>query len=625
MHLVIYFCGTGNPGNDFPEEYDYVPENKNVRTIFVKGCDEPEVCNSTIFPNLKEFAGRFVKKLFKRDEGQEKDNLQFKTTNKDTLQSIGINLEEYEILDEFGRPKRTVKRTNITGADMDEEIESITLCGYSRGAVTCFEVARQLNQLAPRIPVDIVADQPVPGNCYQGPLSNAGSIADCSDLTNLRNVSVILGAYTGAILNVDLHVVKKAGFQIEDFSPYKNSYLVDQNFLFYYVDSDGKPERLDRPDIIYDMREVFEHYRIDPDKDGKNSIPVEALKYMVGQHHKPESHYESTNPVHRGFFSQIVPKLPRQTHRDLIVIPRESHHQVRPNAAGGSKHMHMQLAKYLNAKKGNNRKKLGLVSDEEVARKTEEARATYHTRLGQDPTYFPPSSDLQGFFGSLKKEMAYRYIDKLHPQAYERKGMKWDANEETLLEWWQRQDKKASRFSTPLTKDLVKAIKDTQLSDKEQTIKLFKQADRWLMLKENSSTSRYSQVESLRTHLMQYLENVHGVSKEELVQLNREVMAETDYFLKHWTEGSKAASWFQTVATDQLDKAFQAHAQLKPPTEEGDRALLKALGTWLDKKEKNPSKTSRYDLVIEMYEHLVEVIENNYGSDLKQEMEVSLT
>lgn len=64
MHLVIYFCGTGNPGADFLKGYDYanVP---NVRTIFVEGCHDPEVCNARAFPDLKGFTERFTRRCLK--------------------------------------------------------------------------------------------------------------------------------------------------------------------------------------------------------------------------------------------------------------------------------------------------------------------------------------------------------------------------------------------------------------------------------------------------------------------------------------------------------------------------------------------------------------------------------
>lgn len=79
--------------------------------------------------------------------------------------------------------------------------DKIVLCGYSRGAVTCFEVAKQLQQLAPDVPIEIIADQPVPGNMTQLKGTNAASIKDCSKLTNITKATIILGAYTGRFLS----------------------------------------------------------------------------------------------------------------------------------------------------------------------------------------------------------------------------------------------------------------------------------------------------------------------------------------------------------------------------------------------------------------------------------------
>lgn len=64
MHLVIYFCGTGNQGDSFHDGYNYIKSDANVSTVFVKGCDDPEVCDAGLFPNLNEFAKRFASKLF---------------------------------------------------------------------------------------------------------------------------------------------------------------------------------------------------------------------------------------------------------------------------------------------------------------------------------------------------------------------------------------------------------------------------------------------------------------------------------------------------------------------------------------------------------------------------------
>ncbi|KTC84497.1 hypothetical protein [Legionella brunensis] len=597
MHLVAYFCGTGNPGNDFPGQYDYVnPEH--VKTIFVRGCEQPEVCNSQIFPDLKAFANRFVNALFKKGTGDNKDQLEISPDDDKILEGIGIRLDRSSgLVDLKGKP-----------------IESITLCGYSRGAVTCFEVARVLNKIAPHIPVDIVADQPVPGNCYQGPGTNAGSIADCSDLTNIRNVSVILGAYTGAMTEFDIHVKKKMP-EDGELSKYKNSYIfVAEGYSsnLYYVNQEGKTEQVTY--IRRDLFATFEQFDIDPEVEKKHTLNGTCLGWFT-DHYKPEAMRDNISTVvHRGFFSQILPKLPRTTNQEHIIIPRESHHQVRPNAPEGQEHMHMKVAELLNRKNSVTKydEKIELVSDEAVKRKTDEARATYTAKVNVPPAPFPQVSQLQSFFG-LNKQDAYRYVDKLHPTANLRKGMILEEGQ-TLIDWWKNQDRKASRFSTRLTKDLVETIKQTQTDDVEALKKLFVQADKWLIAKENSSTSRYYQVEALRNNIYHHLINQHNVAKEDLLALNRQTLHETGYFLKHWTEGSAAASWFKTDTTRQLDKAFAEHAKVSPHNKEADEKLLDALDTWLELKK--DSQSSRYDLVVEMREHLQDVVDNAYREEM---------
>ncbi|ASQ46095.1 hypothetical protein [Legionella clemsonensis] len=572
MHLVVYFCGTGNPGNNFPKLYDYPSES--VRTIFVKGCDEPEVCNSASFPDLKRFAKRFTQKLFGRNNTIE--------VNEDVLKSIGVRLDR-------SKP-----------GDGKEEIESITLCGYSRGAVTCFEVAKQLNQLAPNIPVNIVADQPVPGNFYQGAGTNAGSIADCSNLSNLRNVTVILGSYTGALVtHVDLHTCLTMP---DDLQPYKNSYLMasDKNKV-YYINSTGESE------VVETNARMGSHLAslgITQSKEEKYTISSRSFFELIAHEYRPEAQREVTSPIHRGFFSQILPKLPRTAERQIILIPRESHHQNRINAPSGEEHMHMQVAKYLHEK--------GVISKETFERKREEAKSTYSHYENLPANLFPPVNQLQSFFG-LEKEEAYRYLDKLHPAINLRKGMTWQPKKETLIAWWNRQEKHASRFSTQLTKDLVKTIRVTTKDDIESLKKLFIQADKWLIMKENTLTSRYYQVESLRNNIYHDLVQNSHVPKRELAELNRQNLSETGYFLKHWQQGSKAASWFRTKETIKLDEVFKQHDTIKPPTREGDLALRNALGEWLEAKKTSQSK--RYDLVVEMLEHLQDVIDKNYDME----------
>jgi hypothetical protein len=333
--------------------------------------------------------------------------------------------------------------------------------------------------------------------------------------------------------------------------------------------------------------------------------------YSLSILHFPGTIYENniqneekfTHSIHRGFFSQIVPKLPYTAARDLIVIPRESHHQTLLNSPVGFQHMHMQIASYLNQQ--------NLVSDETVGIKTEEARAIYTQSNFIEPTLFPQAAKLQSFFG-LSKEDAYRYTDKLHPTAGLRKGYTL-RDHETLSDWWTRHEKNTSRFSTQLTKDLVHSIKNTDIDDSEALKKLFVETDRWLLLKANSSSSRYHQVNALRNNIFYRLMNEMGIEQSELALKNRRNLQETNYFLTHWNRLSKSASFFKTDATRDLDKAFAEHAE-KTFSYDSDQELMKALNTWLDNKKE--SKSNRWEAVIEIKEHLTNILDSCYENTL---------
>ncbi|MBA2650864.1 MAG: hypothetical protein H0U73_01135 [Tatlockia sp.] len=575
MHLVIYFCGTANPGHTFHDQFDYADF---LPKIFVKGCDSKEVCDSSIFPNLHDFACRFTNTLF------DKKSNKLAKLSVSALESLGIRLD----------------RTDLKGKE-DEEIESITLCGYSRGAVTCFEVAKVLHLIAPNIPVDIVADQPVPGNSYSVIGSNAASIIDCSNLSNLKNVSIILGSYTGTNNLVDIHVKFEMPTDIND---YQNSYLFVKSKI-YFVGVNGLEELKFRPNF---KEEFFSELRIDLSVEGEHSILSEEMNDIT-DHYEPEACYESTSHlyVHRGFFSQIVPQLPRTTNRELVLIPQENHREATKNS-------HMLLAKSLNKK--------GLVSDENLDKKINQVKGIYQIE-GINTKPFPQVSKLQGFFG-LKSTLVYRYIDQYNPNTHARQGMGWNKNE-TLLQWWEIQDKKASYFSTQLTKNLKETIGKTRNDNVDELKKLFQQADSWLIAKNNSYTSRYSQVESLRNNIFENLVNNLGVSSEELFKTNRETLHEMNYFQKHWLKESARVAFTKTDETRVLDKAFADHAA-QEPSKETDEKLLKALVNWTDIKIETKSKSKRMDLVLDITEQLTTVIKNCYAnqveSDLTQNLQI---
>lgn len=404
-------------------------------------------------------------------------------------------------------------------ADSNEftPITGITLCGYSRGAVTCFSVARELNKIAPNIPVNIVADNPVPGNGYAGPGTNAGSISDCSDLTNLRNVSIILGSYTGLKENRD------------------------------------------------------------------------------------------TDYIHRGFFSQIVPKLPRSADlkREIIVVPRQ-HHKVFPtNVPHYTHHLHKEVAKILYYE--------NLIERDEVIKKIQRAKEfSYNGDPDCKTPNFPRIDKLQTFFGITHREL-YRHKDRLHPTYYLSEGYEFVENEQ-IIDWWNKHDKESSYFMSDLTKSLIESIQSVN-DNQETLIDFFKRVDKWLAIKADTKSSRYPLVEALRNNIYHQLVTTNGVKAEQLSQMSRSIGHENKYFQNHWQSLSSSASFWKTEATERLDKAFEVHAD-GDLLKENDEILLAALNQWIQEKQGSDSK--RWDIVLEMKEILEEAIKL-YNSNSEEE------
>jgi hypothetical protein len=603
MHLVIYFDGTGGPGYG-EAAIDYITSNANIRTAYVKGCDSPEVCNSFLFPNLKKFAHRFVNNLFSSTKG----TLRLRTTTKDALESVGLNLN---------LPDKFPKLPSLVNASCEETIESITLCGHSRGAVTCFEVAKQLNQIAPMIPVDIVADHPVPGNYYSFPGTNARNIADCSSLKNLRNVSIILGAYTGALLTGDRLSIGPS--RVYDSKGNVKFELFHRGFFSQIV---PKLPRTTHRDFIVVPDET--HDRIGGSA-GPCHMHMQIAKYLHKQHLISKEALEKK--VDEARFCYYIrhpsectirnwpyecPPLPSCTTtpgREELVFFKDKIFFINSVEC-------REIAVTAENKERLNR--LREVLDRSLTREEYTLirkivglpPLNYAEHAHQLPATFPPIPDLQHFFGIKHREL-YRYMDKLHPAPELRTGMLWQKNE-TLIDWWKKHDKKASRFLTHLTQELVGAIEKTVMTS-DSLLTLFTKADQWLIAKEHTVTSRYYQVESLRNNIYHRLIHEYKIPKQRLAHINRRNLHEGQYFLKHWEVESSAASWFKTEETQKLDSAFKIHAS-SPPSQGSDNQLKEALDIWLENKKH--SRTNRYDLVISIREHLQDVIESCYEAGM---------
>lgn len=633
MHLVIYFCGTGNSGKDFASFEDYLTGNRGVWTIKVKGCDKPEVCGNGIFPDLKGFAQRFTRTLFSNNSKDKTVTLA--TTNSEVLYGIGIEKAGLRIdLTLESISKKPDKMTNAIEQSLNKRtntnIESITLCGYSRGAVTCFEVARVLYEEVPHIPVNIVADQPVPGNLYSLPGSNVNSVIDCSDLNNLKNVSIILGAYTGERqAMVDLHT-KATMPDKNDLKNYKKSYLFVKD-QFYYVNSDSIAAPCETPQEYcnWSYTKYFKTRNINPLADNKYSIPSREMADIAGECDE-EALYESGNYIdrqfHRAVFSQVVPKLPKLTECDITVLPHEHHNDQQINDPFGSEHMHWKILELFVEQ--------GLVKEKYLKNQIRVAENTYHLYENYQPKLYPPLSDVQAVWGIPAKEL-YQYIDKLHPMPNLRKGWSWNHKKQSLSSWWNEQDKKVSFLSSPLPVTMMKKIEEidtiTDMTDRREKLKnLYVTADYWLLNEsEGFDAVRIEQVENLRNNIMDHLSTAYNCSQIELHLLNREIMHNSQYFLKYWKEGcaknsysfSSSSFWSSSSSASEstdyaLDKAFKDHASADINNLEiADKELFNTLSEWIQENKKNHSKY--YDLVSTLFRSLEKIINICYGTDFQ--------
>jgi hypothetical protein len=547
MHLVVYFCGTGDSGYSFSRDHATYSEelkDNNTYTLVVNGCHHPEVCNDGTMPDLDAFANRFMKAVFKKnDEGE----VVLSRSSSSELAQLGVGIQNPEDVwvadykeqqymqiprgqelaphQKYARSVDSKFKQNPDNSfeNMDEAIESITFVGYSRGAVTCFNAARAKEKLLPdtNVPVRIVADQPVPGTAYALPGTNAARIADCSDLKQVTKVALTIAAYTGV------------------------STL------------DG---------VLGKLKQLF----------------------------------------HNIFFSQIIPKLPSENCQlNLAVLPRANHWEGELN---GSQHLHMNLTQQL-AEEG--------LLDQHIANEKRRVVTNYYNR---NKPLFPNAGEIQGTFGTTVAEMYdnvdSRYLAELSTQEYQ----------EFLYQWWQAQETNASFFSTQLTKELDAALKDTQHEDIcERSFDIFKKADAWLLAKEGVGSSRYEQVmklrEKVRAVLIENSVNIEDL-QEKLDGIHKEAIHSTRYFEQRWQRESKAASWFKTKATVELDEAFTEHAKANEPSKENDEKLLAAIDKWLDAKmplkENFKSTSSRFDLVQGIRERLVAEIENYPQQELDQ-------
>jgi len=167
MKVLFFFPPTGTSGDEYAEQMENTLsfEADTIR-IYLRGCQQANIGNGLLYPNL-DIAANHIYNAFTGT-----------TLNIETLKT---NLGD------------GISAIHTTGAESAMEVESIGLNGHSRGAMSTFAVAKKLDEL--EIPIDIVANQPVPGAVW-GTSSSVRKYNDLSQCSNIRSATVFLATHS---------------------------------------------------------------------------------------------------------------------------------------------------------------------------------------------------------------------------------------------------------------------------------------------------------------------------------------------------------------------------------------------------------------------------------------------
>ncbi len=169
MKVLFFFPPTGTSG----KEYQVETESKllfteNTLRIYLRGCQHPNIGNGLLYPNL-DIAANHIYNAF---DG--------KKLNLDMLKAnLGSGICKI--------------RPNELKSLAEVEVESIGINGHSRGAMSTFAVAKKLDAL--QIPLDIVANQPVPGEIQETSRSTK-KYRDLSQCYHIRSATVFLATHS---------------------------------------------------------------------------------------------------------------------------------------------------------------------------------------------------------------------------------------------------------------------------------------------------------------------------------------------------------------------------------------------------------------------------------------------
>lgn len=152
--------------------------NDDVIRVYFNGCQDKHIGGHSklkgyLDPNLDVVANK-VRHAFSRDD------------------VVTLNLADLK--KEFGSSIIIEPKEGLMDV---EEVDDITLNGFSRGAVATFATARALDDLD--TPMSLLAEDPVPGNSRENTYKQDSLYAKNFDLSHCRNIArgeILLGTYS---------------------------------------------------------------------------------------------------------------------------------------------------------------------------------------------------------------------------------------------------------------------------------------------------------------------------------------------------------------------------------------------------------------------------------------------
>lgn len=190
--IIFCFDGTAYSGKKLADEFERSNYfNDDVIRVYVCGCQADQVGNGMIFPDLS-IVSKKIKRSFNPNKTIDLSRLR---------KELGSSIAHMKIPSSIEDPI--------------SKIDNIALYGYSRGAVTTFAVAKNLDGL--NIPIDIIANQPVPGQRAESSfLSLYNKYNDLKQCRNIKSSLTLLASH-----NREMGFLRNTFFQqmVAKFSP----------------------------------------------------------------------------------------------------------------------------------------------------------------------------------------------------------------------------------------------------------------------------------------------------------------------------------------------------------------------------------------------------------------------